>query len=60
MIDPELVKHRRPKIVNRGDVLHGPVSELIRGTVGDTALEPASREPGGEAVGIVIASIGAL
>ncbi len=38
-------------------VLHRVKTELVRGAVGDAALDAAAGQPGGEAVGVMVAAV---
>ena len=59
VIEAEEVEERGMKIVRRCDVLAGFEPKLIGGAVAGSAFHPGTGKPSGEAVGIVVAPIGA-
>src|SRR3954454_10375607 len=60
MIDAEEVQEGGVEIVNGGDVLHGPVAEVVGGAVAEAAFHTRSGHPDGEAVRIMITTVGAF
>src|SRR5213594_1734464 len=56
MIESEEVQHCRVKIVNRGDVFHSLVPEIVRRAVTEAALHTGAGEPNGETMRVVIPS----
>src|SRR5439155_11441958 len=60
MVEAEEVQHRRVEIVNRGDVFHGLVPEIVRRAVAEAALHAGAGQPNGETMRVVIPSARAL
>ena len=60
VVDAELVEDGGPEVVDGGDVGEGAVAEFVGGTVGDAAFDAGAGEPEAEAVGVVVAAVGAL
>ena len=60
VIEAEEMQNGRVEIVHRDDFVHGAVTEFIGRAVGHAAANSAAREPHGEALGIVVATVAAL
>src|SRR5262245_20256962 len=57
MVEAEKVKDSRVEVVDSDDVLHGFVTELVRGAVAEAFLHAGAGQPASETVGIVVASL---
>src|SRR5262245_21625882 len=60
VVQAENVENRGVEIVNGGDILLGPVSEIVRCPVAKPALHSGACHPHRETLWIVVASISAL
>ena len=60
VIDPHEVQHGCPHVINGAGVFDGVVSKVIGGSVNMAFFDAAARHPNGEAIGVVVATIGAL
>ncbi len=60
MVQSHQVKHGGVQVVNVNAILNGGESKLVRRAVGQSAFDPATGEPGSEAVVIVVAAVGSL
>ena len=59
-IEAEKLEDRGVNVGNVMAVLDGVEPELVGGTVDDAALDPSTRQPHGEAVVMVVATVGSL
>ncbi len=57
MRDAEQMQHRGVQVVHVHDVLDRVIAEIVRGAVGDAALDASPGEPHGEGLDVVVAPI---
>ena len=60
MINTEQVQNRGPEVVDRVDVFHGVIAELIGGPVDRARLHAAAGQPDAKPVWVVVATVGSL
>src|SRR5437868_13614483 len=60
VVDARLVEDSGPEVVDGADLVYGVVAEVVGGAVDRAAFDAAACQPDTEAVGVVVAAVGAL
>src|SRR5258707_893934 len=60
VVHAELVQHGGMQVVNLAPAVHDLVAVLVGRAVDRAALDAATGQPDGEAIGVVVAAVGAL
>ena len=60
VVEAEEVEDGGVEVVERVDVLHRALAEVVGHAVADAGLHARAREPAGEAIGVVVAALRAL